>query len=78
MFTHVNVLTTQVIGAAIEVHRYLGPGLLGVGVSAMSRKGASTQRHSLSIRMAVALGLQGDTNEVRVSRRSPGCRYRSC
>jgi len=28
MFTHVNVLTTQVIGAAIEVHRYLGPGLL--------------------------------------------------
>ena len=28
MFTHVNVLTRQVIGAAIEVHRHLGPGLL--------------------------------------------------
>jgi GxxExxY protein len=28
MFTHVNVLTKQIIGAAIEVHRHLGPGLL--------------------------------------------------
>jgi len=28
MFTHVNVLTREVIGAAIEVHRRLGPGLL--------------------------------------------------
>ena len=28
MFTHVNVLTREVIGAAIEVHRHLGPGLL--------------------------------------------------
>jgi|SRR5215213_732049 len=28
MFTHVNVLTREIIGAAIEVHRYLGPGLL--------------------------------------------------
>ena len=28
MFTHVNVLTRQIIGAAIEVHRNLGPGLL--------------------------------------------------
>lgn len=28
MFTHVNVLTTKIIGAAIEVHRNLGPGLL--------------------------------------------------
>ena len=28
MFTHVNVLTGQIIGAAIEVHRHLGPGLL--------------------------------------------------
>ena len=28
MFTHVNVLTKEIIGAAIEVHRYLGPGLL--------------------------------------------------
>ena len=28
MFTHVNVLTRQIIGAAIEVHRHLGPGLL--------------------------------------------------
>ncbi len=27
MFTHVNVLTKQIIGAAIEVHRHLGPGL---------------------------------------------------
>ena len=28
MFTHVNVLTKDIIGAAIEVHRHLGPGLL--------------------------------------------------
>ena len=28
MFTHVNVLTKQIIGAAMEVHRHLGPGLL--------------------------------------------------
>jgi GxxExxY protein len=28
MFTHVNALTKEIIGAAIEVHRYLGPGLL--------------------------------------------------
>ena len=28
MFTHVNVLTRDIIGAAIEVHRHLGPGLL--------------------------------------------------
>lgn len=28
MSTHVNVLTGEVIGAAIEVHRHLGPGLL--------------------------------------------------
>jgi len=28
MFTHVNVLTKEIIGAAIEVHRCLGPGLL--------------------------------------------------
>jgi len=28
MFTHVNVLTKEIIGAAIEVHRNLGPGLL--------------------------------------------------
>jgi len=28
MFTHVNVFTKEIIGAAIEVHRNLGPGLL--------------------------------------------------
>ena len=28
MFTHVNVLTREIIGAAIEGHRHLGPGLL--------------------------------------------------
>jgi len=28
MFTHVNVLTKEIIGAAIEIHRHLGPGLL--------------------------------------------------
>jgi len=28
MFTHVNVFTREIIGAAIEVHRHLGPGLL--------------------------------------------------
>jgi GxxExxY protein len=28
MFAHVNVLTGEIIGAAIEVHRHLGPGLL--------------------------------------------------
>ena len=28
MFTHVNVLTREIIGSAIEVHRHLGPGLL--------------------------------------------------
>lgn len=28
MITHVNVLTKEIIGAAIEVHRHLGPGLL--------------------------------------------------
>lgn len=28
MSTHVNVLTGEIIGAAIEVHRHLGPGLL--------------------------------------------------
>ena len=28
MSTHVNILTREKIGAAIEVHRYLGPGLL--------------------------------------------------
>lgn len=28
MFTHVNVLTKEIIGSAIEVHHNLGPGLL--------------------------------------------------
>jgi GxxExxY protein len=28
MSTHVNILTREIIGAAIEVHRHLGPGLL--------------------------------------------------
>jgi GxxExxY protein len=28
MYTHINQLTHEVIGAAIEVHRKLGPGLL--------------------------------------------------
>lgn len=28
MASHVNVLTGEIIGAAIEVHRHLGPGLL--------------------------------------------------
>ena len=28
MSSHVNVLTGEIIGAAIEVHRHLGPGLL--------------------------------------------------
>ena len=28
MSTHVNILTREIIGAAIEVHRFLGPGLL--------------------------------------------------
>ncbi|HEX6045524.1 MAG TPA: GxxExxY protein [Pyrinomonadaceae bacterium] len=28
MSAHVNILTREVIGAAIEVHRHLGPGLL--------------------------------------------------
>ena len=28
MSTHVNVLTSEIIGASIEVHRHLGPGLL--------------------------------------------------
>jgi GxxExxY protein len=28
MSTHVNILTRDIIGAAIEVHRHLGPGLL--------------------------------------------------
>ena len=28
MSTHVNTLTREIIGAAIEVHRHLGPGLL--------------------------------------------------
>lgn len=28
MFTHVNILTREIIAAAIEVHRHLGPGLL--------------------------------------------------
>lgn len=28
MFGHVNILTRNIIGAAIEVHRHLGPGLL--------------------------------------------------
>ncbi len=28
MSTHANVLTREIIGAAIEVHRHLGPGLL--------------------------------------------------
>jgi GxxExxY protein len=28
LFTHVNILTREIIGAAIEVHRHLGPGLL--------------------------------------------------
>ena len=28
MSTRVNILTREIIGAAIEVHRYLGPGLL--------------------------------------------------
>ena len=28
MSTHVNILTREIIGAAIEIHRHLGPGLL--------------------------------------------------
>jgi GxxExxY protein len=28
MSTHVNILTREIIGASIEVHRHLGPGLL--------------------------------------------------
>src|SRR5215218_2556999 len=28
MSTHVNILTREIIGAAMEVHRHLGPGLL--------------------------------------------------
>ena len=36
MFTHVNVLTREIIGAAIEVHRHLGPGLIRIGLSKLS------------------------------------------
>ena len=28
MSTHVNILTREIIGASVEVHRHLGPGLL--------------------------------------------------
>jgi len=38
MFTHVNVLTKEIIGAAIEVHRHLGPGLLSLLTISVLRK----------------------------------------
>jgi GxxExxY protein len=39
MSTHVNDLTREILGAAIEVHRYLGPGLLeSVYVKCLARE----------------------------------------
>lgn len=38
MYPHVNVLTKQIIGAAIDVHRYLGPGLESVYAKCLSHE----------------------------------------
>ena len=53
MFTHVNVLTKEIIGAAIEVHRHLGPGLLESAYKQCLAKELQLKDHSASMRMAV-------------------------
>lgn len=52
-------ISEKAIGAAIEVHRQLGPGLLRVQLSCLPVPGAGTQRHSTSQRGCLTSRIQG-------------------
>ena len=59
MLTHVNVLTGKIIGAAIEVHRALGPGLLESAYHQCLAREFRDTRNSVQVRLALAVGIQG-------------------
>ena len=71
----INQLTHEVIGASIEVHRKLGPGLLESANKEMSVSGVNVERDSVRARTTLALGVQRDSAGMRLSRGHSGRRY---
>jgi GxxExxY protein len=68
MFTHVNVLTKEIIGAAIEVHRYLGPGLLESAYQRCLARELQLRDIAFRYEWPFAARLQGLAGQVRLSR----------
>jgi GxxExxY protein len=59
MFTHVNILTCEIIGAAIEVHRHLGPGLLESVLQTMPDAGIAFTWNSVKSEFPLPLEYKG-------------------
>ena len=55
----INVLTEQMIGAAIDVHRYLGPGLLESAYQRCLLREIDVTRRASGVRAAASGGIQG-------------------
>ncbi len=66
MTHHVNTLTGQIIGAAIEVHRALGPGLLESAYHESLAREPVLAPHSVQIQVAGSFGIQGTSLKERV------------
>lgn len=76
MNPHLNELTHEIVGAAIEVHRYLGPGLLE---SAYQECLCHELRlRGVDFRRELNLTLQGNQARLRLSCRCFGCGSRAC
>lgn len=73
MSTHVNELTREIIGSAIEVHRKLGPGLLESAYQKCLSPGTRTTKNTLKIRVASSFGVQRSTLGMRLPRGPFGC-----